>query len=221
GAPGIVHGNLTPSNVLISRDGIVKLLDFGVTGGGPLAYRSPEQLRGDPVDPRSDLFSLGIVVWELLTREPLFERGRDAETREAIEHDVAPAPSLTRMDVPQELDAIVARLLAKSPADRYPDADDLLVDVEALATKLGFPISTTDLARVMRVWFGTKYNLSALEVQGTVESEELSGEGANAEIDRVLERVPGLSVAMFESESAEERRAANPTPPPVDIETPA
>jgi len=220
GEPGIVHGNLTPSNVIISRDGVVKLLDFGVPAGGLLAYRSPEQLRGGAVDSRSDLFSLGVVVWELLTREPLFERGTEAETREAIENDTVPPPSMTRMDVPLELDSIVGKLLAKDPADRYRDADDLLVDIEALSTKLGFPISTSDLARVMRVWFGSKPNLAGLETHGSVESDELSSESAKDEVDRTLEKVPGLSVAMFELETEEERRAANPTPPPVDVGTP-
>ena len=159
------------------------------------------------------------MVWELLTREPLFERGSEAETREAVEHDDAPAPSMTRMDVPQELDAIVGKLLAKAPADRYRDADDLLVDIEALATKLGFPISTTIRARDARV-VRLQAKPPGLESQGTVESAELSAEPAGGEVDRLLEKLPGLGVAMFELEGEEERRAANPTPPPVDVGTP-
>ena len=222
GTPGIVHGNLSPSSVFISRDGGVKVMDFGAPGG-PLAYRSPEQLAGGTVDARTDLFALGAVLYELLTREPVFGRDSDEDTRAAIESDVRPSPSKTRMDVPAELDAIVGKLLSRDPEKRYADADDVLVDFEALATKLGFPISATDLARVVRIWFGASVKLAALEVAATVESDELSSDaGANAdEIDRAFERVPGLGVALFESEddgeTEEQRRAANPTPPPFDV----
>jgi hypothetical protein len=223
GAPGIVHGNLTPTCVIISRDGVVKLLDFGVPAGGALAYRSPEQIRGEAVDARSDLFSLGVVLHELLTREPLFERESDGDTRHAITSEAAGSPSKKRMDVPSELDTIILRLVSKAPAERYRDADDLLVDVEALATKLGFPISTTDLARVMRVWFGAAPNLASLEVSATIETDDLATEvrADAAEVDRAVERVPGIAMALFESAddeaAAEERRAANPTPPPFDV----
>ena len=150
GEPGIVHGNLSPSNVIISRDGVVKLSISACrrVARSRIARRAAAR-RDRRLAQRSVLARRRGVG--AATREPLFERATEAETREAIENDTVPPPSMTRMDVPVELDAIVGKLLAKAPADRHRDADDLLVDIEALSTKLGFPISTTDRARDARV----------------------------------------------------------------------
>ena len=88
----LVHGNLSPSRILVTREGAIKLLDFGLASASSpevaeLPYRSPEQVREDTVDERSDLFSLGAILWELLTREPLFKRLSSADTIAAIETD--------------------------------------------------------------------------------------------------------------------------------------
>src|SRR3954470_15996170 len=107
----IVHRDVSPSNVMVSYEGHVKLVDFGVakaadravqtksgTVKGKIAYLSPEQCRGDRVDRRSDLFSLGIVLWELLTCTRLYRRASDLETMTAIVHEDAPPPSVRRDD---------------------------------------------------------------------------------------------------------------------------
>jgi hypothetical protein len=161
---GIVHADVSPTNLLVSREGIVKLVDFGIakargrshlqTPVAKISYWSPEQCRSEALDRRSDLFSLGVVLWELITLEDLFHRGGDAKTRAAIENEEAPPPSARRYDVPPELDAIIQRMLAKNPADRFPTADDVLAALEGLASKLGFQLSTAELARMMRLWFG-------------------------------------------------------------------
>jgi eukaryotic-like serine/threonine-protein kinase len=158
---GIVHAELTPSNTLVSQEGIVKLIDFSATKAGDIKakvtpYSSPEQCRGDAVDRRSDLFSLGIVLWELLTLDTLYHRAVDDDIKYAIEVEDAVKPSTMRYDVPAELDTIVLKLLAKDPAQRFQDADELLASIEALAQKLSILLSTADLSRMMRLWFGTK-----------------------------------------------------------------
>ena len=118
---GIVHCDVKPANVMITSDGIVKILDFGIAKlpeqdlAGPLlgspAYMSPEQARGEEVDARSDVWSLGAVLHEMLTGFPPGEGGRR---------------------VTPEIDAVLSRMLARDPLDRYPDADALLDDLAAL-----------------------------------------------------------------------------------------
>src|SRR5579872_203742 len=129
---GIVHRDISPSNLMVGYEGNVKIVDFGVAKAddrtvktqsgmvkGKIGYLSPEQCRGARVDRRSDLFSLGIVMWEMLTGARLYRRSSDFENMTAIVHEPPPPPSSHRPDVPRAIDDIVLRLLAKSVADRY------------------------------------------------------------------------------------------------------
>src|SRR5262249_29939628 len=124
---GIVHGDVSPTNLMVSQEGIVKIVDFGIIHAGAAVdsrvspYASPEQVRGGGFERRSDLYSLGIVLWELLTLDSLYERGSEAEIRQAIENEPPVAPSTRRYDVPNELDSIVVKLLSKDPAERFQD----------------------------------------------------------------------------------------------------
>ncbi len=133
GAPlNIVHRDVTPSNIMLLRSGGVKLLDFGIakTKGeftlgentetgvckGKLPYLSPEQVEGHPLDRRSDLFTLGVVLWEALTGRRLFLGRTDYETMQNVLERPVPPPSSLRPDAPAALDAIVLRALARDPA---------------------------------------------------------------------------------------------------------
>jgi serine/threonine protein kinase len=164
---GIVHRDVSPSNLMVTFEGGVKLVDFGVakasdrmsetrsgTVKGKISYLSPEQCRGVDVDRRSDLFALGIVLWELLATERLYRRASDFENMTAIVHEVPPAPSTRRPDVPEALDDIVLRMLAKSPADRFETGAEVIEALEALAHRLGIALSATMLGRLMREVFG-------------------------------------------------------------------
>src|SRR5258706_3209871 len=135
---GIVHRDVSPSNLMVSYEGGVKVVDFGVakaahrsqetrsgTVKGKISYLSPEQCRGGNIDRRSDLFALGIVLWEMLTLERLYKRATDFEAMAAIVNEPVPPPSSRRPDVPPELDAIVLKLLSKDAAQRYESADEL------------------------------------------------------------------------------------------------
>jgi eukaryotic-like serine/threonine-protein kinase len=154
---GIVHCDLSPANVLVSREGIVKLVDFGGTIRKGSSYLSPEQCHGAyPVDRRSDLFSLGVMLWELLTLQGLYRRNSDAENMAAIQSEITLPPSQFRKDVPPELDQLVMRLLAKIPEDRFATAAQLLEAIEGLALRLGTPLSVAGLARTMHDWFGER-----------------------------------------------------------------
>jgi serine/threonine protein kinase len=165
----IVHRDITPSNLMVSYEGAVKIVDFGVakaahrthetasgTVKGKISYLSPEQCRGAEIDRRSDLFSLGIVMWELLTLDRLYARASDFEQMSAIVHEQPPAPSTVNSDVPRELDEVVAKLLEKDPARRFQTADELHTTLEGVAVLLGFALSGASLGRFVHELLGER-----------------------------------------------------------------
>jgi serine/threonine protein kinase len=147
---------------------VVKLLDFGVakaqgrrtvtlvgTIKGKIAYLSPEQCTPNTtIDGRSDIFALGICLYEMLTLHQLFQRTGDLATMTAIVHEQVPPPSYFRPDVPPELDRIVMTALAKDRAQRFENADVMHSTVEDTAATLGISTSVTALARYMTSLFG-------------------------------------------------------------------
>jgi serine/threonine-protein kinase len=139
---GIVHRDIKPHNVLVDHEGRVKVADFGIARAGSsqmteagsiigtAQYLSPEQARGAPVDESSDLYSTGIVLYELLTGKVPFTGETPVEI--AMKHlsQVPPAPSTIRSEIPRDLDLVVLRALAKEPADRYRSAKEMDRDLE-------------------------------------------------------------------------------------------
>jgi hypothetical protein len=123
---------------------------------GKIAYLSPEQCRAGEIDRRSDLFSLGIVMWEMLTTERLFNKPTDFDNMMSIINDVPPAPSALRPDVPSEIDAIVRRLLARQPEDRYQTAADVVDAIEEVAARSNSILSSSALGRSMKELFGQR-----------------------------------------------------------------
>ncbi|HEU4735247.1 MAG TPA: protein kinase, partial [Kofleriaceae bacterium] len=166
---GIVHRDVTPSNVMVSFEGNVKLVDFGVakaanravetesgTVKGKISYLSPEQCRGSRVDRRSDMFSLGIVMWELLTGQRLYRRTSDFEAMNAIVHEPPPPPSSRRREIPRAVDEIVLRLLAKDVAGRFQTASAVVEAVEDASMRAGMLLSTSALSRLIHDLFGLR-----------------------------------------------------------------
>lgn len=133
---GVVHRDVTPHNVLLSFDGAVKLTDFGIAKAtssqtapgmlkGKFAYMSPEQSRGERVDARTDIFALGVVLWELLTGGRLFDGDSDVAVLRAVQESVIAPPERLNPDVPHDLNEIVMKALARVPDERFQRAFDL------------------------------------------------------------------------------------------------
>ncbi len=137
---GIVHRDLSPDNVMLDAAGRAKLIDFGVasrtpesgTLAGNIAYSSPEQLEGRAVDARADVFSLGVLLHELVTGERLFRRATEAATLLAVCESPIPRASARRSDLPRELDDVLALALERDP-ERRPSAAELAARLAAIA----------------------------------------------------------------------------------------
>jgi beta-lactam-binding protein with PASTA domain/predicted Ser/Thr protein kinase len=155
---GIVHRDIKPHNVVVDGDGRLKVTDFGIARSGAsqmtevgsiigtAQYLSPEQARGAPVDQRSDVYSVGIVLYEMLTGKVPFTGDTPLEI--AMKHlsEVPVPPSEVRSEVPEDLDLIVVRALAKDPADRYQTAEEMDADLARVARGLGVSAETADAA---------------------------------------------------------------------------
>jgi len=166
---GLVHRDISPHNLMISPQGDVKLLDFGIakateaaeatqTGSlkGKYGYMAPEQCRAMPLDRRSDVFATGIVLWELLVGERLFDRGSEYDSLQAIvSGDVRP-PSEARPDLPRELDAVVMKALANDLVARWQTADELRRALRAAAEAAGLRPSRDALAATVAELLGER-----------------------------------------------------------------
>ena len=155
---GIIHRDLKPDNIFVLPDGRVKILDFGLarqaeaasaqaagtfvtrvratdpgTVMGTAGYMSPEQVRAEPTDARSDLFSLGVVLYEMLTGRRAFQRDTAAETMTAILREDPPDPALVRTEISPALDRIVRHCLEKNPIERFQTARDVAFALDALS----------------------------------------------------------------------------------------
>ncbi len=141
----LIHRDVSPSNILISREGLVKLADFGVarakgrmfgtiTGSlkGKLCYMSPEQAAGNQIDCRSDIFSLGVVLWESLTGKRLFTGDRETAILKSIKETHIPFPGSIIPQIPESLSMVTMMALARNPAERYQSAQAMDEDLTAL-----------------------------------------------------------------------------------------
>jgi eukaryotic-like serine/threonine-protein kinase len=210
----LVHRDVSPQNVLIGYEGEIKLVDFGIAKAagkasktqagilkGKFGYMSPEQVRGLPVDRRSDIFSLGIVLYELLTGERLFVGESDFSTLEKVRNVEILPPSSFNKKIPAELERIALKALAKDVEDRYQNAIDLHDDLQAFLYSVGEFYSRKDLSAWMKKTFSDELE------EANAKLEQLQS------IDRVDEPTPlppvGLTPRPSNSRSGSAPKAAS------------
>jgi serine/threonine protein kinase len=206
----LVHRDVSPQNVLVSFEGEVKIIDFGIAKAagkgsktqagilkGKFGYMSPEQVRGLPVDRRSDVFSAGIVLYELLTGERLFVGESDFSTLEKVRNVEILPPSTYNRKIPDGLEQIVLRALAKDVEDRFQNAIDLHDELQAFVYQTGEFYSRKDLAGWMKKTFG----------------KEIEDETAKLETYRQL-KPPTVETPVVPRTTTRQPTAAANTPPP-------
>jgi hypothetical protein len=164
---GVVHRDVSPPNIMVTSDGTVKLLDFGIakargansrtrtgTVKGKNAYMSPEQILGKPLDRRSDVFALGIVMYEMLSIRRLFHRDSDFLTFKAITEEPIPDIRERRPDLPPGMRAALLQAMARDPNGRFDSALAFANALRNSVATLGGPASPADLARLLFTDFG-------------------------------------------------------------------
>jgi serine/threonine protein kinase len=180
----IVHRDISPQNIMVSFDGVVKVVDFGIAKAatqyqetragvlkGKYSYMSPEQCTGQPVDARSDIFALGIVLWELATGMRLFKQSSELMILKEITEGVVPPPRQVNQHVPAELEAIILKALARNREHRFPDALHMHLALEEFLKNQGLTSSTVHLSAFMRDLFPDR-----LEFLAKLEAAQASGD---------------------------------------------
>ena len=194
----LVHRDVSASNIIVSYDGAIKLLDFGIaraashqhktqvgTLKGKTPYMSPEQCRAQRIDRRSDLFSLGVVMFELTVGRRPFRGESDFAIMEQIVHGVAPPPGSIVNGYPDQLEAIVMRMLAHRADERYQTAEELIHDLEPFIAQHGLWVSSKQLGKYMRLLFADRIEAWERAAHRGVTLSEHVAETITSESERI------------------------------------
>jgi TonB family protein len=219
---GIVHRDVSPQNILISNEGEIKLCDFGIAKAdrkvsrtesgslkGKLQYMSPEQAWGKPIDHRSDLFSLGSVLHEMLTGERLFRGDSDMTVLELVRKAEVPPPSRINADVPLALDQIVMKTLAREPEDRYGTGSEMLRDLESILYSYTPAPGSADVAIYLN---------RLREAQAPSPAHDAFPTARTTPVEKPARHPTGADVPRIETLAAEV--ATNEPAPPAAISSP-
>lgn len=236
----VVHRDISPSNILVSYDGEVKVIDFGAAQStmkeahtaprvviGNLAYMSPEQARKKPVDGRADVYSISVVLWELVAWHALPTGGDHVERWRRAAYPRFVPPSKLQSDVPQFLDPIIMRGLAQDPLDRYPNAEELRDELQRALLQIGAKTSQTTLGGLMQTLFRQEANqekatvaraMAAFDAESTDKGERRVVAPQKAQVDGEDVTMPGHGGGP--SFSTDGQPAVDSAPPPVRLRPP-
>jgi TolB-like protein/Flp pilus assembly protein TadD/predicted Ser/Thr protein kinase len=210
----VVHRDIKPSNIVIDAYGRPKILDFGlaaIQGGehltktgstlGTIGYMSPEQVKGQEVDQRSDLFSLGVVLYELISGRTPFEKENEAATLKAITQDNPEPLARYKSDIPDELQRTVSKLLEKDPSLRYQHADGVASDLKRMIAPTQSSIAVSPVRRPTRWpwWVGVVVAVAIIAVLAW-QSFRPAQEGGRSEGKKMLAVLPFENLGSAEDE---------------------
>ncbi len=215
----IVHRDVSPQNILISYEGEVKLVDFGVAKAsikahqtiagslkGKLLYMSPEQARGENIDGRSDIFSLGAVFYELVTGEKAFMAHSEAEVLEKVKKGSFKPPRSIRPEIPVEVERIIIKAMEPNPDQRYQRASEMRNDIEKfLLSYKGYIPSARDVAEFMYELFGDEIKKAGIDVQILKSPLRKTQREKTVEVEREGEE-KGVKAPSFGLQGTEEGR---------------
>lgn len=230
----IIHRDISPQNVLMSYEGEIKIIDFGIAKAasrssqtqagvlkGKFGYMSPEQVRGKALDRRSDVFAIGTILYELLTADRLFTGDSDFETLEKVRNVNVPPPSRVNPAIPAELDRIILKSLAAEIEERYQWAGEMHEDLQAFL--MGFdPVYTAkQLATFMRTTFATEMRREQeiLDEQRQIGREVLSTPPTPVAGQAPLDDSIIISEERFDGDVDQKTVVSENPPPPAEAPT--
>ncbi len=218
----IVHRDISPQNVILSTSGTVKIIDFGIAKAktkisttdsgilkGKFAYMSPEHAEGEKLDHQTDIFSLGVILFELLTGQRLFKGKNNAETIRKVKKTKVPTPSSFRSDIPKSLDEIIFKALKKERSERYSSAHHLAQDLTKFLVTHQPKFSARDLEKYLKEIFPEIINPLPMPMELPVQKgpqedpEEETAHAATDAIENKLKESEVYYVAAIEPSLSE------------------
>jgi serine/threonine-protein kinase len=222
----VVHRDVTPHNVFVTYDGMVKIVDFGIAKAlsssaetragvlkGKVAYMAPEQMRGERVDRRADVYSVGVMLWEAATGRRLWKGKPDVAILQEVMSGRAPSPSSVNPSVPPRLEAICNRALSPNREDRYATAAELATDIEALLEDRNERVTLRDVGKLVSgVFYQDRARMRAIVEEQLKSAQHLVTDEWRAVN---IPRIPDPPTVSSDPSRGLEAARISGTPPPV------